>query len=113
MTDSEINQLVESRVAALMATAEQRMATRVDQQIQQKLSQFTIQSGQGVQVSGSGENITVSLIPTSSGVGAPGGGGNGPFPGATEDLTVCRDNGDTTFTQLTGHWVNGILASVD
>lgn len=97
MTDSEINQLVESRVAALMASAEQRMATRVDQQIQQKLSQFTIQSGQGVQVSGSGEAITVALAGTSN-AGASVSGGGTPGNGYWKEYTDC--DGDTKF-----HWV--------
>lgn len=32
--------------------------------------------------------------------------------GATVDISLCRDNGDGTFTPVTGHFINGRLDSV-
>lgn len=38
---------------------------------------------------------------------------NNASGGATADIVACLDNGDSTFTQVTLHFVNGMLQSVE
>lgn len=44
--------------------------------------------------------------------GSNGGSGDAVAPGITANITVCVDNGDSTFTQKIAQFVNGILVGL-
>lgn len=74
-------------IKQLEAKLEMMIATRVDKALQQAFAGFTIQSGNGIKVSGSGRNITIAA--------------ETPPPRQLTGTVTCNDDGTATVT-ITG-----------
>jgi hypothetical protein len=99
MDESQVRAMIEAARTSMEAT----IAARVDQAVQQSWASFTIQNGNGISISGTGKNITISSAALSA---------EGSPSAISAFITVCVDNGDETFTQRTASFVNGLLVSL-
>lgn len=96
------------------------MSTRVAQPQQGDPAQktdpprFHVSPEDLVKVDNAQWNVKGREAEVGAGPGAQQAPGQGNDPGgATADFTVCVDNGDSTFSKMTAHFVNGRLILVD